>query len=99
MKRPPTRELAEEDWTRGTPASAHQSFSAGPSFTVRPTGSGASDFARNITRVNERHEVRSRIYRAAVDLMRSTPTPDTAVQPPPPLKAAGEPAWVGPAAW
>jgi small-conductance mechanosensitive channel len=84
--------LAEEDWTRGTPASAHQSFSAEPSFTVRPTGSGVSVFVRYITRVNERHEVRSRIYRAAVDLLRSTKTPDTAVQPPPPLKAAGEPA-------
>jgi hypothetical protein len=37
---------------------------------VRPTGSGVTLLIRYITKANERHDVRSRIYRAMIDLQR-----------------------------
>ncbi len=64
--------LAEQEWARVTPAYAKRSFSAVPSMSVRPSGSGINVFVRYITRANERHEVRSRLYRAAVDLLRGS---------------------------
>jgi small-conductance mechanosensitive channel len=73
--------IAEEDWKRDAPASSKETFSAKPSFSLRPTASGASVFVRYIARINERHEVRDRIYRAAVELLRST-KPSESVAPP-----------------
>ena len=81
--------LAEADWRRVTPASAQQAFSADPSFSLRPTASGVSVIVRYITRVTERHEVRTRIYHAAVALLRATAIPEPGTQPlpsPKPLK-------------
>ncbi len=67
--------LAEQEWARVTPVYAKRSFSAAPSMSVRPSGSGINVFIRYITRANERHEVRSRLYRAAVDLLRGSKNP------------------------
>ena len=81
--------IAEEDWKRGAPTSSKETFSAKPSFSLRPTSSGVSVFVRYITRVTERHEVRTRIYHAAVALLRATATPEPGIQPlqsPKPLK-------------
>jgi Mechanosensitive ion channel len=77
--------LAEEEWKRGTPLSAKQSFSAVPSFSLRPTATGVSVLVRYITRVNERHEVRERIYRDAVELLRNTKSGESPALPPPPV--------------
>jgi len=82
--------IAEEDWSRGAPPSSRQTFSAKPSFSLRPTGSGVSVFVRYITRVNERHEVRDRIYRAALELLRTARTGESSASPPP-VKPVSEP--------
>ena len=78
--------LAEEDWNRGAPPSTQQSFSAEPSFSLRPTVSGVSVLVRYITRVTERHEVSTRIYHAAVELVRNAKLAEAATEPAAPLK-------------
>ena len=85
-------QLAEEDWKRGAPPSSKETFSAKPTFSLRPTSSGVSVFVRYITRVNERHEARDRIYRAAVELLRSAKAGDSAAPSAAPLKPVNEPA-------
>ena len=61
--------LAENEWDRVTPGYAKRSFSAAPSMIVRPTEFGMSIQVRYLTRANERHEVRARLYRAVVGLL------------------------------
>ena len=68
--------LAEEEWNRVTPSYAKHSFSATPSMSIRPEGAGVKVLVRYITRVNDRHEVRARIYRAVVDLLHKDQIPD-----------------------
>lgn len=72
-----TARIAEEDWKHGAAPPSRQSFSAKPSVSLRPTGSGVSLFVRYITRINERHELRDRIYRAALELLRNTKSADS----------------------
>jgi small-conductance mechanosensitive channel len=62
-------QLAEKEWERVTPAYAKRTFTAAPSMTVRPGVQGVNVLVRYITRANERQEVRSRLYRAVVDLL------------------------------
>jgi small-conductance mechanosensitive channel len=62
-------QLAEKEWERVTPVYAKRAFTAAPSMTVRPSGEGVNVIVRYITRANERQEVRSRLYRAVVDLL------------------------------
>lgn len=62
--------LAEKEWERVTPGYPKQSFSAAPSLTVRPSGEGVNVMVRYLTRANERQDVRTRLYRAVVDLLR-----------------------------
>lgn len=66
---------AEEEWQRVTPAYAKRSFSAAPSMSVRPTGSGFSVSIRYLTRVNERFDVRTKLYRAVVEILRGNDLP------------------------
>ena len=40
-------------------------------MSVRPTRAGVNVVVRYITRANERQEVRARLYRAVVDLLRN----------------------------
>jgi small-conductance mechanosensitive channel len=61
--------LAETEWNRVTPAHAKRTFSAAPSMTVRPTPAGVNVVLRYLTRANERHEVRARLYHAIVELL------------------------------
>jgi small-conductance mechanosensitive channel len=70
--------LAEEEWNRVTPAYAKHGFSATPSLSIQPAGAHVKVLVRYITRVNERHEVRSRIYRAVVDLLHKKQIPESA---------------------
>jgi hypothetical protein len=46
-----------------------QALSAVPGINVRPTGAGIEVNVRYITRAYERHETRSRLYQAVVELM------------------------------
>jgi small-conductance mechanosensitive channel len=70
--------LAETEWNRLTPSSEKHALSATPSLSVRPTGAGVNIVLRYLTRANERHEVRARLYRAAVDLLRNKQVPEPA---------------------
>ncbi|MFZ3215783.1 MAG: mechanosensitive ion channel domain-containing protein [Candidatus Acidiferrales bacterium] len=74
--------LAEKEWERVAPAYAQKSFSADPSLSVTPSGVGVNVRVRYITRANERHEVRERLYRGVVDLLRDEKTPETAAATP-----------------
>jgi small-conductance mechanosensitive channel len=69
---------AEQEWDRMASGDAKKSFSAVPSMSVRPTGSGVDVRVRYLTRANERHEVRARLYRAVVDLLHSAKIPEAA---------------------
>ncbi len=67
-------QLAETEWRRV--AHANRAFSAAPSMSIRPTGGAVNVVLRYITRAGDRHEVRSRIYRALVDLLHKKKIPD-----------------------
>ena len=74
---------AGEEWERVVPAFAKRTFSAEPSMSVRPSGAGASVLVRYITRVNERQDVRAKIYRSVVELLRSKNLPESSAEPAP----------------
>jgi small-conductance mechanosensitive channel len=63
-------QLATDEWRKVAPAATPQVSSGEPVMSVRPTGSGAVLVIRYITRANERHDVRARIYRGMIDLQR-----------------------------
>jgi small-conductance mechanosensitive channel len=86
--------IAEGEWNRVVSTHEKRAFSAAPSLSVRPSGSGITVVLRYITRANERFEVRSRIYKAVVDLLRKKQIPESAVAPPTPkpLPAGRKPA-------
>jgi small-conductance mechanosensitive channel len=79
-------QLAEKEWERVTPVYAKRSFTAAPSMTVRPSGEGVNVIVRYLTRANERQEIRSRLYRAVVEILgkRNISQPPTPVAPPQP---------------
>jgi small-conductance mechanosensitive channel len=72
--------LAEQEWQRVASTRGMSAFSATPSVSVRPGGAGVEILVRYITRASERHQVRSRLYRAVVELMRrkNLPAPEPA---------------------
>jgi small-conductance mechanosensitive channel len=70
--------LAEEEWQRVVPGQAPRSFSAKPAMNVRPTNFGVNVVVRYITRAQERHEVRARLYRAVVELLHQKQIPESA---------------------
>ena len=61
--------LAEKEWERVTLDHSSTVFKAEPAMNLRPTDGGASVAIRYITRANERHELRSRLYRAVLELL------------------------------
>jgi small-conductance mechanosensitive channel len=63
--------LAEQEWQRATPGHVGSSFAPGPAIMVRPTTLGVNVVVRYITRAHKRHEVRSRLFRQVVELLRS----------------------------
>lgn len=64
---------AEEEWQRATHSHSVQSFSAAPAISIRPTNLGISVVVRYITCANERHALRTRLYKAIVELMLKPP--------------------------
>ncbi len=83
-------QIAEGEWNRVVPSYEKRAFSAAPSLSVRPTPLGISVVLRYITRANERFEVRARIYRAVVDLLRKKQIPEAAAAPAAPKPAASK---------
>jgi small-conductance mechanosensitive channel len=63
--------LAEKEWQRLASSHALQSFTAAPAVDVKPTNLGVVIVVRYIARAHERHELRTRLYRAIVELLRS----------------------------
>lgn len=62
--------LAEQEWQRGAGSRALKSFSAAPAINLKPTSMGVEISVRYITRAHERYELRSRLYRQVVELLR-----------------------------
>jgi small-conductance mechanosensitive channel len=62
---------AEDEWQRVTRHYGVKSFSAEPAIDVQPTGSGVQVVVRYIARAQERHEIRSRLNHALVELLHS----------------------------
>jgi small-conductance mechanosensitive channel len=60
---------AEAEWAQSTTKYKVQAFSATPALNVRPSGSAVEVTVRYITRANDRHETRKRLYGAVVELM------------------------------
>jgi small-conductance mechanosensitive channel len=76
-------QIAEGEWNGMAPVGEKRTISASPALSVRPTGGGIVVVLRYITRAKERFEVRARIYKAIVDLLRKKQIPETAVSPAP----------------
>ncbi len=60
---------AEAEWQQATAKYRVQALSAVPGINVVPTAAGIEVHVRYITRANERHEVRKRMYEAIVEMM------------------------------
>jgi small-conductance mechanosensitive channel len=65
--------IAEEEWKSVTSSIALQDFSAEPGVSVRPTNTGIEITVRYITRANERHELRTRLYQKVIEMLQSRP--------------------------
>jgi small-conductance mechanosensitive channel len=61
--------LAELEWTKAGRSRGLSGFSAAPAITVRPGVAGFDVVARYVTRANERHALRARLYQALVELL------------------------------
>jgi small-conductance mechanosensitive channel len=62
--------VAEQEWGNMGSARGIRPFSAGPAISVRPSGSGFEILVRYVTRANERHQQRGKLYFAIVELLR-----------------------------
>jgi small-conductance mechanosensitive channel len=85
--------LAEQEWKTVGGVHGVASISAGPAINVRPSGTGFEIAVRYVTRANQRHQQRSSLYQAIVELLRRKNIPEPAVAPSPgpsggPSKAA-----------
>jgi small-conductance mechanosensitive channel len=67
--------VAEQEWRKTTSRYRVQAFSAVPGINVVPTSTGIQIHVRYITRANERHETRKKLYGAVVDLMHGKDAP------------------------
>jgi small-conductance mechanosensitive channel len=62
--------LAEQEWQQMGSARGVRPFSAGPAISVRPAAVGFEILVRYVTRANERHQQRGKLYLAIVELLR-----------------------------
>jgi len=79
---------AEQEWQRVAGSRALKSFSATPAINLKPTNIGVEISVRYIARAHERYELRSRLYREVVELLRSRNIQEIAGQ----VAVGGEPA-------
>jgi hypothetical protein len=71
--------LAEKEWGSMGNACGIRPFSAGPAISVRPANAGFEILIRYVTRANERHQQRAKLYQDIVELLRRKNIPE---QPP-----------------
>jgi small-conductance mechanosensitive channel len=64
-----TARQAEEEWRRATDSKEMRDFSAAPAITLKPAVGGIEVDVRYITRANERHAMRTKLYQQAVELL------------------------------
>jgi small-conductance mechanosensitive channel len=76
----PNAALAEQEWQRVAPSHALRSFSATPAINLKPTNIGVEISVRYITRAHERYELRTRLYREVVELLRRRNIPEVAAR-------------------
>ena len=76
--------LAEQEWGNLGSERGVRPFSAGPAISVRPANPGFEIAVRYVTRANERHQQRGKLYHDLVELLRRRNIP----QPAPPTAAA-----------
>jgi len=62
--------VAEQEWKRGTHGQDLSSFRTDPAVNLRPSGSGVDVEVRYVTRASERFEMRNRLYRRVLSLLR-----------------------------
>jgi len=60
---------AEEEWRRATRSREMSSFSVAPAISVKPVVGGIELSVRYITKANERYQLRSKLYQAAVEML------------------------------
>jgi small-conductance mechanosensitive channel len=80
--------LAEQDWEHVGSAQGIRPFSAGPAISVRPANLGYEISVRYVTRANERHQQRAKLYYAIVELLRRKNIPQPVTPPAGPSAAA-----------
>jgi small-conductance mechanosensitive channel len=64
-------QLAQQEWQHAIPMHVGKTFAPAPAIMVRPTTLGVNVIVRYITRANERHELRSRLFHQIVEVLRS----------------------------
>jgi small-conductance mechanosensitive channel/prefoldin subunit 5 len=67
--------LAEAEWEKMGTARGIRAFSAGPAISVKPANPGFEILVRYVTRANERHRQRSKLYFDIVELLRQKNIP------------------------
>ena len=65
-----TARIAEQEWKRGTRGDGLSKFRTDPAVNLRPSGAGVDVEIRYVTRVWERFEIRNRLYRHILELLR-----------------------------
>jgi small-conductance mechanosensitive channel len=70
--------LAEKEWGNMGNARGIRPFSAGPAISIRPGSAGFDILIRYVTRANERHQQRGKLYEDFVELMRRKNIPEPA---------------------
>ncbi|HZV59546.1 MAG TPA: mechanosensitive ion channel domain-containing protein [Candidatus Eremiobacteraceae bacterium] len=64
-----TAEQAKNEWSRSTSSREMGSISVAPAISVKPVVGGIEVSVRYVTRANERHALRSKLYQEAVELL------------------------------
>jgi len=72
--------LAEQEWQRVAGSQALKSFSAAPAINLKPSNIGVEISVRYITRAHERYELRTRLYREVVEMLRKRNIPEVAAR-------------------
>jgi len=70
--------LAEAEWEKMGTARGIRAFSAGPAISLKPANPGFEILVRYVTRANERHRQRSKLYFDIVELLRQKNIPQAA---------------------
>ncbi len=72
--------IAEQEWMRGAQGKDLSKFRTDPAVNLRPSGSGIDVEVRFVTRASERFEMRNRLYRSVLAVLRA-PAPEGQPQP------------------